>query len=116
MGTVGAAFWSIGRQPGGTGDTGRLVFHGPVTQRAAEGDDCHRPGRSGRAELVWPAAEPCRQRTFGVRHGGLQQVLGSARHFQQFGHCPAAAAEHENDLARSIVNLPDEFFRKNGHG
>ena len=57
-----------------------------------------------------------RKSPLGVGHDGFQQVLGPARHFQQFGHGPAAAGEHEDDLARGSVDLADEIIGKDWHG
>ena len=116
VGAMGASFRPIGRQSGRAGHTGRVLFRRPVTNCPAEGDDRHGTGGPGRAELFRPAAEPCRQGPLGVGHGGFQQGLGSARNFQQFGHGPAPAVEHEDDLARGSVDLPDEFFRDERHG
>jgi hypothetical protein len=116
MGAMRTAFRPIGCQSGGARHTGRLLFHRPVTNCAAKGDDRHGPRGSGRTELFRPAAKPRRQRTFGVGHRGFQQILGSARHFQKFGHGPGSAAQYKDDLAWTIVNFPHEFFGEKGHG
>ena len=59
VGAMGTSFRPIGRQSGRAGHAGSLLFCRPIADRAAEGDDGHGPGGSGRAELFRPAAEPC---------------------------------------------------------
>jgi hypothetical protein len=90
----------------------RLVLPGTVKRC-----HCHRPTGRSRAELVGKAAEPSDHGGGRVRNDGFQEGSRTARHFEQIGDGPAAAATgRQHDLQRRIVNLLHKLFgRKQPH-